>query len=186
MQDGAGTLGVVNVDGIVTKRNGIVKWCKRYDLIGSQRMCALQLAALTDADAVRDGQDRCIGASRRILFKESKRFVYLPSGDDFGAADVYGIYRIELDSELTISAMSDKFGYSSEHFCRKFKEATGITPMTYLKIYRLEQALKKIKHSECSIGEIAAQCGFNDANYFTRCFKAHYGAPPRLYRAKEK
>ncbi|MBP3436041.1 MAG: helix-turn-helix transcriptional regulator [Clostridia bacterium] len=89
-------------------------------------------------------------------------------------------------SELTIAAMGDRFGYSSEHFCRKFKEATGITPMTYLKIYRLEQALKKIKHSESNIGEIAAQCGFSDANYFTRCFKAHYGVPPRFYRAKEK
>ena len=86
--------------------------------------------------------------------------------------------------DLTTASLSRRFGYSTEHFCRKFKEATGITPMTYLKIYRLEQALKKIKTGEQSIGEIAAQCGFCDANYFTRCFKAHYGVPPKYYKTR--
>lgn len=86
--------------------------------------------------------------------------------------------------ELNTALLSQKFGYSPEHFCRKFKEATGITPMTYLKIYRLEQALKKIKFGEQSISEIALQCGYYDANYFTRCFKAHYGVPPRYYKRK--
>jgi len=87
----------------------------------------------------------------------------------------------EIDTEV----LARKIGYSSEHFCRKFKEATGITPMTYLRIYRLEQSLKMIKENECSIGEIAFRCGFGDANYFTRCFKAHYGFPPRYYIGKK-
>ncbi len=86
--------------------------------------------------------------------------------------------------ELSTATLSQRFGYSAEHFCRKFKKATGITPMTYLKIYRLEQALKKIKSGEHSISEIAAQCGYDDANYFTRCFKAYYGVPPKHYKNK--
>ncbi len=87
--------------------------------------------------------------------------------------------------DLSTATLSRKFGYSTEHFCRKFKEAIGITPMTYLKIFRLEQALKKIKSGGQSISEIAAQCGFTDANYFTRCFKAHYGVPPKFYRPQK-
>jgi AraC-like DNA-binding protein len=86
--------------------------------------------------------------------------------------------------DLNTAMLSRKFGYCPEHFCRKFKEATGITPMTYLKIYRLEQALKKIQTSEQSISEIATQCGYYDANYFTRCFKAHYGVPPSYYKPR--
>ena len=86
--------------------------------------------------------------------------------------------------DLNTEVLSRKFGYCAEHFCRKFKEATGITPMNYLKIYRLEQALKKIKAGEQNISEIAAQCGYSDANYFTRCFKAHYGVPPKHYKGK--
>ena len=84
--------------------------------------------------------------------------------------------------DLNTETLCRKFGYSTGHFCRKFKRATGVTPMTYLKIYRLEQALQKLKEGNQSIGEIAALCGYSDANYFTRCFKAHYGVPPRYYK----
>ena len=86
--------------------------------------------------------------------------------------------------DLSTKTISKKFGYSSEHFCRKFKESIGITPMAYLRICRLEQALKMIKNNEHSISEIALECGFSDANYFSRCFKSYYGVPPKHYRNK--
>lgn len=53
--------------------------------------------------------------------------------------------------------------------------------MTYLKIYRLELAYKKIKNSDTTISNIATECGFPNANYFTRCFKKHFGFPPTKY-----
>lgn len=56
--------------------------------------------------------------------------------------------------------------------------------MMYLKLYRLEVARKRIKSQETSIGNIAAECGFSDANYFTRCFKAHFGIAPSRYRSE--
>ncbi len=41
-----------------------------------------------------------------------------------------------------------------------------------------------IKKGEGNIGDIATRCGFDDANYFARCFKAHFGVPPTFYKAK--
>ena len=82
------------------------------------------------------------------------------------------------DKELTIAIMAKRFGYSAEHFCRKFKDATGLSPMNYLKIYRMEEANKLLKMGERNIAKIAEQCGFADSNYFTRCFKKHFGMPP--------
>ncbi len=87
-------------------------------------------------------------------------------------------------SDISASALSQKFNYSTEHFCRIFKESTGITPTTYIRIYRLEQSLKLLKENKYSISEIASKCGFYDANYFTRCFKAQYGFPPKYYKGK--
>ena len=84
--------------------------------------------------------------------------------------------------DINATLLSKKLGYCTEHFCRKFKETTGITPMTYLKIFRLEKALQMLKSSELTISDIASKCGFYDANYFTRCFKAHYGIPPSKCR----
>lgn len=89
------------------------------------------------------------------------------------------------DKELTTAMLCDRFGYTSAHFCRKFKKATGLTPVTYIKIYRLEQAYKMIKQGEGQIFEIADRCGFSDTNYFTRCFKAHYKQPPTYFKKGE-
>lgn len=86
--------------------------------------------------------------------------------------------------DITTATLSEICGYSTEYFCRKFKEATGIPPMTYLRIYRLEQSLAMIRSGEYRINEIALKCGFGDANYFTRCFKSHYGAAPKRYQNK--
>lgn len=89
-------------------------------------------------------------------------------------------------SDVTIESLCQEFGYTAAHLCRKFKKITGLTPMMYLKLYRLEVARKRIKSQETSIGNIAAECGFSDANYFTRCFKAHFGMAPSRYRAENQ
>lgn len=80
--------------------------------------------------------------------------------------------------KLTVEMCATKFGYSKEHFCRKFKHATGLTPMNYLKIYRMEEAYNMVEHGNSRVQTIAEHCGFDDANYFTRCFKAHFGVAP--------
>ena len=84
--------------------------------------------------------------------------------------------------EISTATLCETFSYTPAHLCRKFKKATGLSPMTYLKIFRLEKARKIIKNSDLSISQVAAECGFSDANYFTRCFRAHFGAPPSRYR----
>ena len=88
--------------------------------------------------------------------------------------------------DVTTAELSQLFGYTEEYFCRKFKESTGITPMKYLKIFRLETAYKLLKTNEYNINELALMCGFNDPNYFTRCFKSHFGHPPSYYKTKKQ
>lgn len=97
------------------------------------------------------------------------------------AQEMIAFFENHAAEDISISSLCETFGYTPAHLCRKFKQATGLPPMTYLKIYRLELAYKKIKNREGSISTIAANCGFSDANYFTRCFKAHFGASPLKY-----
>lgn len=84
--------------------------------------------------------------------------------------------------ELTIAQLCKHFCYTPAHLCRKFKKATGLPPMNYLKIYRLELAQEKLRNSTASVNLVAAECGFSDANYFTRCFKERFGVSPLAYR----
>ena len=90
-----------------------------------------------------------------------------------------------LTKDISTSSLCAHFGYTTAHFCRKFKDETGLTPMTYLKIYRMEKASKLLKKGVLNISEVAAECGYLDSNYFTRCFKSHFGFPPSQLRSSE-
>ena len=83
--------------------------------------------------------------------------------------------------EISTVDICNHFGYTVPYFCKKFKNYTGMSPMTYLKIFRMEKAYSMMKRSDLKIGEIAEKCGFSDPNYFTRCFAAHFGNPPNYY-----
>ena len=87
--------------------------------------------------------------------------------------------------DITTASLCEHFGYTATHFGRKFKEGTGLTPMNYLKIYRMEAAYKFLKSEKRTIGEIATLCGFSDPNYFTRCFKHHFGIAPSQIKTLE-
>lgn len=113
-----------------------------------------------------------------LLFKHCLIDFKTEPGTDNTAKELVEYIEKNYAQDLTTEAMSAYFGYTEAHFCRKFKEATGLTPMNYLKIYRVEEAYKLIKKGNRNIGNIASLCGFPDPNYFTRCFKAHFGLPP--------
>lgn len=86
--------------------------------------------------------------------------------------------------DITTSSISSMFGYNESYFCRRFKEITGLKPLNYIKILRLEKSKDLLKEHDSSIVSIAAECGFSDANYFARCFKSHYQLTPKEYRAQ--
>lgn len=86
--------------------------------------------------------------------------------------------------DISSAKLSRHFGYDEAYFCRRFKSVTGLTPMNYIQILRLETAKEKIKSGNFKISEISALCGFSDVSYFTRCFKKRYGMTPTEYSAK--
>lgn len=75
--------------------------------------------------------------------------------------------------------MADHIGISREHISRRFKETYGISPGQYCSQLRMNRAKDLLCVSHAPIGEIARQCGFADANSFTRAFKQCYGISPR-------
>ena len=83
--------------------------------------------------------------------------------------------------DISSAKLSHHFGYDEAYFCRRFKLVTGLTPMNYIQILRLEAAKVKITEGSLKISEISALCGVKDASYFTRCFKKRYGMTPAEY-----
>ncbi len=60
----------------------------------------------------------------------------------------------------------------------KLKSISGQATTEFIRSIRLKQAYILLKKDSLSISEVAIKCGFNDANYFSKCFKKQYGIFP--------
>ena len=69
-----------------------------------------------------------------------------------------------------------------------FRKETGFGFNEYLNLYRLKKAESILKSGNCpNIAQVAIQCGFNDSNYFSSCFRKMYGiSPSDLKKQHEK
>lgn len=82
---------------------------------------------------------------------------------------------------ITLIDMAGSVHMNPNYFCRFFKEIIHQTPMQYLNYYRIESACEKLSSSDKSITEVALECGYNDASYFTKVFKKFKGITPAAY-----
>ena len=73
-------------------------------------------------------------------------------------------------------------GLSPRHFKRRFKNATGVSPLGYLQQVRIEVAKRKLETTKENMNEITWQIGYEDSSSFRRLFKKHTGLSPREYR----
>ena len=71
---------------------------------------------------------------------------------------------------------------SKYYFCRRFKDAMGITVMEYLLKTRLAAARLLLAEGRMSIGCVAEKCGFSGASYFCQAFKRAMGVTASDYR----
>jgi len=84
----------------------------------------------------------------------------------------------------TVESLAARAFLSPRHFGELFARKTGQSPAMYLRSVRLERAKTLLRNSSLSIGEVARQCGWNDAAHFSRSFSEKFGASPRAFRQK--
>ena len=53
--------------------------------------------------------------------------------------------------------------------------------MKYLMLYRIASASELLAKGDLNVNEVSREVGFNDPLYFSRCFSAVKGKPPRDY-----
>jgi AraC-like DNA-binding protein len=81
----------------------------------------------------------------------------------------------------SVSALAEKYNFSTRQFERKFKEYSGFSPKLYLRIVRFESALKEYGSNNKSLTEIAYKCGYYDQSHFIHEFKLFSGYHPKEY-----
>jgi len=85
---------------------------------------------------------------------------------------------------LVIDDVARRFGFGVRNFKRRFKEATGYTPIAYLQTLRLERAKQMLESTRMTLESITYAVGYEDSNSFRRLFQQRVGLLPAAYRKK--
>ena len=83
---------------------------------------------------------------------------------------------------VRFDALARRLGMSSRNFIRRFKEATGVTPVEYLQRLRVHAARRFLEDDRLTVQEIAGAVGYGDAAFFRSLFQRHTGLAPSAYR----
>lgn len=89
-------------------------------------------------------------------------------------------------SELTLEDLCRQAGMGKTHLSGKFKALTAMSPMQFLRDFRLHKAKTMLGNHKLTIAEVAYSCGFNDAKYFSRQFAQTYGILPSQFREDKR
>jgi transcriptional regulator GlxA family with amidase domain len=77
-----------------------------------------------------------------------------------------------------------RVGMSLRNFVRRFKHATGDSPLMYLQKLRIAAARRLLENNHRSVQEISDAVGYQDVAFFRQLFQRHTGVSPSAYREK--
>ncbi len=87
-----------------------------------------------------------------------------------------------LESDLSLSTVSEIAFFSPFHFHRVFKFITGETLNEYVTRQRIEKSALDLLHSSIKTSQIAHKYGFNDNSSYSRAFKRYFGVSPSQFK----
>ncbi|HSX65884.1 MAG TPA: AraC family transcriptional regulator, partial [Pseudoxanthomonas sp.] len=82
----------------------------------------------------------------------------------------------------TTEQLADEALLSRSAFAERFARTLGVPPMTYLTRWRMLVAAQRLRESRASIGQIAADVGYESESTFTRAYTREMGITPGAYR----
>ena len=89
-----------------------------------------------------------------------------------------------LTEELSGEILARVAGLSASRFAFKFKERTGLAPMKFLEMRRIEKAKHLLLTTSLPIQQIALNTGFPNSQHFSTCFRKVAGQTPSAFRAR--
>lgn len=96
---------------------------------------------------------------------------------------VFKYIQVHLEQDVALSDIAGVLNLSQYHFCRLFKQSTGLAPHQYLTQCRIDRAKQLLRTTQLTITEVAFAVGFNNHSSFTRLFRQYIGMTPKEFRA---
>ena len=97
-------------------------------------------------------------------------------------ADLAAWIQGHLRQDLSVESLAERACLSPRHFSRRFKDAFGATPATFVEDLRLGEARERLTLPDQTIESVAHSVGFNSSDAFRRAFERRFGLEPSSYR----
>ncbi|MGD0623074.1 MAG: PocR ligand-binding domain-containing protein [Thermacetogeniaceae bacterium] len=92
--------------------------------------------------------------------------------------------RAHYQRRLTLDEIAQQVYVSASYLSRLFKKEIGCTVIELLTKVRVEEAKKVFHDPKYTVRQVAAEIGFEDANYFSKVFRRIEGITPSKYKQK--
>jgi AraC-like DNA-binding protein len=91
----------------------------------------------------------------------------------------------EYAQPLDVAALARTALMSTAHFARRFREAYGETPYSYLMTRRIERAKALLRRGDMSVTDVCFDVGCTSLGSFSARFTEIVGDTPSAYRARD-
>ncbi|MEO0572236.1 MAG: AraC family transcriptional regulator [Bacteroidota bacterium] len=104
-------------------------------------------------------------------------------GNEYGVfmKKVNAVINANLDNcAFSVGSLAEAMALSRAQLFRRVKQLTQMSPSSYIKFIRLEEAkrLLQSKKVDCNVTEVSYSVGFSNISHFTRSFKKRFGMNP--------
>ncbi|GBQ88492.1 AraC family transcriptional regulator [Acetobacter nitrogenifigens DSM 23921 = NBRC 105050] len=84
----------------------------------------------------------------------------------------------------SVANLAGRMDLSTRHFSRLFRNEVGVTPASWVEDARVSAARRRLELGLETPKQVAASCGFADADTLRRAFVRHVGVSPAEYRKR--
>ncbi len=131
-------------------------------------------------------------ACSKLLILDARRSEQTPYMNFYGSrahqdeviGDIQGWLEQHYADAIHIDDLAERAHLGPRTFKRRFKEATGETPLSYLQHLRIEAAKHGLESSRRQTAQIIWDVGYEDASSFRRLFKRNVGCTMEEYRRR--
>lgn len=81
-----------------------------------------------------------------------------------------------------VVGMAARAGLPERSFNRRFRAATGRSPLDYIQALRVEEAKQLLETTDLPVDAVAEEVGYEDPAFFRRLFRRHVALTPAAYR----
>lgn len=85
---------------------------------------------------------------------------------------------------LDVEALARGVHMSAGHLSRRFRDAYGESPYSYLMTRRIERAMALLRRGDLTVTEVCFEVGCSSLGTFSTRFTELVGVPPRVYRER--